>query len=611
MSKPECEVDPSLFMSRELQNTAQGIATELAGVAPLVDFALNGLKGRLLDHASTVTDPHPIDPELREQAVTIYNRGLRQLEDFANGTGSGDETFAKRDEHIARRFNAELRLRLELAKSTGHLMPVDATYASVPFRMLLDESGGGKYSFDDPDSRDRAEARLNEFPEWIDMAICNMWEGIRSGNTQSKLVMGRVAKRLEDLLQDKTVLTFMRPLVKSSTVDAFAAAWVKQILGGNSYYPLVTSGDYDKHLRLVCDVVMPAYEKLYKFIRGEYLPRCRDHSRLGMWALPNGEEEYTNRLRYHAYDPEATPESIVATIQAERDKTITAMHKMKAKLGRRNMPMKEFITELYGPRTPEPFKSPYEVMKMYKDYHDLIGQRMGRIFNRVPRAAFEMHVDPNSFGGPPSYSSPSADGRTPGRFNLPLGRFEEYSPFGALRITLHEGGTGHHQHFGRQHELDERTMPALLRYCTPSLFFTEGWAMYAETLAKDLGIPETPMQEARRLATQLHLLEMVRLDYGINAQGWSLDRARAEQQFDDDPADISRAVAWAGQSVAYLGGLMFNGWRAQAEAALGDAFDLSAVRDFHEVLLGDGAMSCELMQKRIDTWIDTRLAEML
>ncbi len=584
MSNPdwEHEVDPELFMSPELQEVTRDIDIQVACYNPLGDFEMNGLGNRLPEHTSSVIDPHSINPELRQSTAATYVNALQRLRPFTK------KECSSRDRQIADRLTMELTVRQGLLENTAWRRPLDHTYASFPLRMGLDESGEGKYELESAADFDLAQTRYRSFPEWVDKAIENMHEGIVHGDTQVRIVMEVALEQLGGLISGD-VHQFVKPLCKLADGRMYG-------LKGR-----LTFDDYNKHEATVTEVLLPAYEKLYSFVKHTYLSRCRGNARVGMWALPNGDQQYLNLVRYYAYDNDATVQSVIAIIEEEWRKTIAALEAVKAQTNMRNAKLCDFLKRLDNPDWE--LQTPRWIEAKFKDQDVAIQANLHRIFNQVPKAAFEINIDtsPGAAANAPSYSMPSHNGRHPGRFNLPLNGC--YPGLAVLRLSLHEGRAGHHQQLAWQQELGARTLPSLLRSCTPALTFVEGYAMYAESLAHDLQIEETPWQVGRRLRTYAHVLRMSRLDLGVNGERWDLATAQVRQRemFADDHSEILRAIAWPGQASAYsIGRRWFKALRAEAEAALGSAFDL---RSFHGAVLNDGARSYAVLREDVEAWI--------
>jgi uncharacterized protein (DUF885 family) len=578
MSVLEYAVEPSLCMSSALQETTDEITARLVHSNSLLDFEVNGLSHRLPDYVSGVLDPHSIDPEMRQDTAGIYADAFRQLRPFTEARWA-------RDRHIAGRFAMELSVRQGLLQNTAWLRPLDYTYASLPFRSVLDESGYGKYSINTAADFDQAHERYHALAGWIYRAIANMREGVKKHDTQSRLVAEMTIDQLGRVVGE-VASTFIR----------------SQLIASGSLKRGITPGDYDKHAEIVLEVIEPAYEELYEFVSHEYLPQCRDNSHLGMWALPDGEQQYNNLLQYYTYDTNADVQKTIDIFKEEWDETIVALEAVKKQTSMRGASMRDFLKRMDSPGWQ--LETAQEVMGQYTAVAERVLSKRHLIFNRVPKARFEINFDDSSaaLANAPSYSLPSRDGKTPGKFNLPLRG--EYPSLIIPRLFLHEGVVGHHQQLALQQELDPRIMPALLRYSVLALPFVEGYAMYAEGLAADLGIEEGPWYVARRLRSYLHVLRMGRLDLGINGEGWDLQTAEAKQRemLSDDPSEIQRAVAWPGQAHAYyVGRRWFEKERAMAEAALGNDFDLA---DFHEAVLGDGPKSYADLQESVCDLID-------
>ena len=177
-------------------------------------------------------------------------------------------------------------------------------------------------------------------------------------------------------------------------------------------------------------------------------------------------------------------------------------------------------------------------------------------------------------------------------------------------LSLHETVPGHHLQIALVFEMKDG-LSEYRRKIFSSTAFVEGWALYAEWLGREMGVYRTPMQRVGNLNDEM--LRAVRLvvDTGIHAYGWSRQRARAymHEHLAHDPEDIAievdRYAVWPGQALAYkLGELEIRALRRRAEAALGAAFD---VREFHDVVLGDGTVSLGVLRSQVDAWLTAKL----
>jgi uncharacterized protein (DUF885 family) len=204
-----------------------------------------------------------------------------------------------------------------------------------------------------------------------------------------------------------------------------------------------------------------------------------------------------------------------------------------------------------------------------------------------------------------SYQQPSADGSRPGIFSVITYILKAQPKLGMETLSLHEASPGHHFQVSIQQELED--LPKFRRFGGDYTAFVEGWALYAEYLGKELGMFQDPYQWFGRLNDeQLRAMRLV-VDTGLHAKGWSREQAikymldNSTLAESDVVSEVERYIAWPGQALGYkVGDLRIQGLRHQAEAALGEKFDL---RDFHREVLSDGAVPMDVLAAKVDRWI--------
>jgi uncharacterized protein (DUF885 family) len=203
------------------------------------------------------------------------------------------------------------------------------------------------------------------------------------------------------------------------------------------------------------------------------------------------------------------------------------------------------------------------------------------------------------------YQGASADGSRPGIFYVNTYNLKAQPKFGMETLSLHEASPGHHFQGSIQRELT--ALPKFRRFRGGYTAYSEGWALYAEYLGKELGMFTDPYQWFGRLNDeQLRAMRLV-VDTGLHALGWSRDQAikymldNSTLAESDVVSEVERYIAWPGQALGYkIGDLRIQALRRQAEVELGDRFDL---RDFHREVLGDGAVPMSVLEAKIGRWI--------
>jgi uncharacterized protein (DUF885 family) len=249
------------------------------------------------------------------------------------------------------------------------------------------------------------------------------------------------------------------------------------------------------------------------------------------------------------------------------------------------------------------------------DYRRLVREAMPvltRQFNHLPKARIEVQPVPaySEANAPVGYYySPALDGSTPGVFYVNLGSLDDLPRYTMPTLTYHEAVPGHHF---QQSIAQERDDLPLFRKLAFSTAYVEGWALYAEQLAAELGLVRTPTDELGRLQSEMFRAVRLVVDTGIHAQRWSRERAIAymiDQTGMGDrevTSEVERYFVDPGQALAYKVGMMkFLELRTRARARLGPAFD---IRTFHAAALDEGSLPLSVLAQRIERHIERTAA---
>jgi uncharacterized protein (DUF885 family) len=252
-----------------------------------------------------------------------------------------------------------------------------------------------------------------------------------------------------------------------------------------------------------------------------------------------------------------------------------------------------------------PFTGPDQVIEHLNRLHARIVPQLPRLFGRMPKARFEIRLtDPAiAASAPAQYYLPTDDGR-PGIFAMPVTNPRLTSTFGLAALLAHEGMPGHH--FDSGIKLDNK-VPEFRRRLSFTAF-SEGWALYAESLGHDLGLYEEPLALMGRYSFELLRACRLVVDTGVHARGWPREKAihyMVEECGSTEggaTGEVLRYMTWPGQALAYkIGELTILELRAKAEKRLGKRFD---IRAFHDAILEEGHVPLDMLRQRIDAWID-------
>ena len=478
----------------------------------------------------------------------------------------------------------ELKTYLAYEPYPEHLLPIEHM-SSMPVTLANFSGGDASQPLTTVKEYEAYLNRLNQLPAWIDQAIANMKEGMAKGITQPKAIMVAALPQFQKLVSETPEKNiYFTPVTK------FPASF----------------SDADKQ-RLasafratVADKLNPALARLSAFVEQEYIPACRTST--GWNALPNGDAWYKVRIA-DSTTTSKTAEEIHQTGLREVARIQAEYAKLGPKLGY-NGPAAGLPTWVAQQPKFFPFKTEEEVQAVYHKLNDLLDTKLPAMFTLIPKAKLDLRLEPELSRDTASdhYTAPALDGSRPGVFWSVVTDPTKYGSTGMNTLFLHEGKPGHHFHIALMQELD---MPKFRKF-GGNTAFTEGWALYAETLGKEMGLYEDPAQYFGHLNDEM--LRAVRLvvDTGMHAKGWTREQSikyMTETLGDESVArnQTERYMVWPAQALAYkTGALKIQELRAKAEKALGSKFTLAK---FHAIVLGDGTVPLALLESKVDAWI--------
>ena len=332
----------------------------------------------------------------------------------------------------------------------------------------------------------------------------------------------------------------------------------------------------------------------------------------GVWALPDGENYYNQRLA-RMTTLELTADEIHNIGLSEVERLLAEMEAVKQQTEFEGTLQEFFVyvredEQFYYANTDEERQ---EYLDVNNGYLDSIAERLPEYFGRLPKAPLvvrRVEAFREQAGAAQHYRQGAPDGSRPGVFYSHMSDMSTLAKWQIEDIAYHEGNPGHHMQISIQQELTD--VPRFrTQYRTTA--YTEGWGLYSEWLAKEMGGFQDPYSDFGRLAGEIWRAVRLVVDTGIHSRRWSEEQA-VQYFLDNSPipegavrSEVKRYFSNPGQATAYkIGMLNFQEARANAEAALGDAFD---IREFHDVVLGAGAVPMPIMHARVERWVEETL----
>ena len=430
-------------------------------------------------------------------------------------------------------------------------------------------------------------ARLRAFPSQVDQIITNMRQGSALGQTTPRIIVEKVIPQIRaHLVADVTESAFYKtPFAKASVLSPEDRRTILADLAD------AISGD-----------VIPAYWQLLAFVEDEYLQTCRET--VGLSALPKGDRRYVALAFLHT-TLRTAPQRIHEIGLEEVARIREEMMRVKTLIGFEGS-LEGFLEHL---RTDPKYRagSADELLETYRAILDRTKPLMSRLFNRLPQADCVMKEleSYRTASAPMAFYNPAPqDGSRPGYFYVNTYAPLERVLFCAEALTYHEAIPGHHIQFSLAQE--NKDVPKFRRFARITAY-EEGWALYAETLGKEIGGYQDSYQEFGRLNFQMWRACRLVVDTGIHLMGWTraqaidyLLRNTALPRLDIE-AEVDRYIVWPGQALGYkLGELRIREIREKAERELGARFDLRA---FHDEILSGGPVPLSILEQIMDRWI--------
>jgi len=430
-------------------------------------------------------------------------------------------------------------------------------------------------------------ARLRSFPAYMGQTMELMRAGIKERMVQPKVVMRRVPEQIrKQLVSDPAESLYFKPL--KSIAKEIPAAEQQRLKNAA--------------LTAIQEQVIPAYREFAKFFEEEYLPACFDE--VGAWQLPRGQEFYALKARQFT-TTSLTPDEIHDIGQKEVARIRREMEAI-VKLVEFKGSFQEFLALL---RTDRRFyyDSPEELLNGYLALCKRIDPQLTKLFRNLPRIPYGIEPIPQQIAPDTTtayYRQPSADGRRPGTFFVNLYRPETRPKYEMEALSLHESVPGHHLQLALQAELGE--LPPFRRYGGFTAFI-EGWGLYSESLGEQLGCYQDPYSKFGQLTYEMWRAVRLVVDTGMHSKKWTREQAINFFQVNtaktelDIVNEVDRYIAWPGQALAYkIGELKIKELRERAKARLGDKFD---IREFHDVVLRQGAVPLDVLEQIVDEWL--------
>ena len=439
--------------------------------------------------------------------------------------------------------------------------------------------------------------RVEKFDDSLSEDLIWLEEQKRLGIFAPKYVFDHVIAQLNDLIayedSDNPLMQVFMRKIDALEIDQGQSDELKAALSS-----------------VIASEVKAGFQSILDFFEANYEYANKDH---GVWSLPNGDAYYAARLRSYT-TTDYTAEEIHQIGLLEVDRIGARMKEIFVELGYDvNKPVGEMMNDLNENPDFLYADTPDRKEIVVADYNQMVKEAEEDVrpyFARFPKSPVEVRAIPEyseqtAAGG--YYQAPALDGSRPGVFYANLYDIKQTPTFGMRTLTFHEAVPGHHFQIALNQENEDLTMYRKMGYRTSA--FTEGWALYSEQLAVEVGMTKNLYDELGVLQSEMFRANRLVVDTGMHFKRWTREEAMAYMKKTTGMSDtevrveIERYIVWPGQATSYkMGMLKILELRKKAKDELGEKFD---IREFHTVVLDQGIVPLFILEDIIDEWIAT------
>jgi len=448
-------------------------------------------------------------------------------------------------------------------------------------------SGTGIQPFKTVSDYDKWIKRAGKFSVWVDSAIVYFRKGLLNGYILPRPLVLKMIPQMDSMVtSDPTKSLFYTPV--TLLPDSISATDKARI-----------TSDMTK---LIANSLVPAYKKMGDFLQNEYLPKSR--TSIGFDVLPNGDKVYNYLIRYWT-TTDKTAEEIYQIGLVEVKRIRQEMEYTRIKTGFKGDLPAFFAYMKDDPRF-MPYKTPDNVLNAFKKIQETIDPNLKKLFGRTPKTRFKIRQTEafRAASASAEYIQGAPDGSRPGTFYVPIMDATKFNTTSGMEsLFLHEAIPGHHYQTSLQ--MEDTLLPEFRRFAWYGAY-GEGWALYSESLGKELGLYTDAYQYMGALGDEVHRAIRLVVDVGMHLK--KMTREQAIQYMMENEAiseagataEIERYIGNPAQALSYkIGALKIRELRTRYSKSLGDRFQISA---FHDEVLRDGCMPLDVLERKMDAW---------
>ncbi len=524
--------------------------------------------------------PDPLADETLAKFKEYFQKYKEKLASF------NDEDLSESEQMTKAILSWECDINLNEFNFDSNLTPIDQMWS---LNLVIGQlaSGASAQPFKTVEDYKNWLARLDGYLKWMASVKSNMAKGIEKGYVLPKSLITKVIPQLSAMTNENLDQHLFFSPVKNFP-DDFSEEDKKELT--------------EAYTAMVSEKIIPAYKDLHQFVTTEYMAAGRESS--GIADVPNGDAYYKHQIKKYT-TTSMTADEIHQLGLSEVSRISSEMEKVKEQVGYKG-DLKSFFDYVRNNKELMPFSEPQQVVDNFNTIHERMKPQIEALFDLKPKTPFEVRrteaFRENSASA--EYSQGSLDGTRPGIFYVPIPNASTYNTYSDESLFLHEAIPGHHYQISLTQESDE--LPEFRKTLWYS-GYGEGWALYCESLGKELGLYTDPYQYFGMLGAEMHRAIRLVVDTGLHSKGWTREQA-IQYSLDNEAeseasiiSEIERYMANPGQALSYkIGQLKIRELRTKAENILGDKFD---IRQFHNQVLETGCVPLALLEDKINTWI--------
>lgn len=525
------------------------------------------------------TLPNFLSEAYKKELVNYYEMYLERAEKFDNAKLSESEQMSK----AILKWECEINLE---GLAFENYTPVDQMWS---MNLMMGQLAGGTSAqpFKTTDDYVNWSKRLEDYVVWLRTAKTKMQAGIKAKNVLPKSLIKKVIPQLASVADAKLENNLFYSPIKNLPTDFSESDKLRLT---------------EVYTDIINNKIIPAYKDLHDFMATEYMNAGRETS--GIQGIPDGDAFYAHQIKLYT-TTNLTADEIHEIGLKEVARISAEMESVKKQVGFKG-DLKAFFNEVRTKKELMPFTEPQQVIENFNDIHKKMMPKVNALFSKQPKTPFEVRRTEafREASASAEYNPGSLDGTRPGIFYVPIPDVTSYNTYSDEDLFLHEAIPGHHFQISLTQE--NESLPQFRKTLWYSAY-GEGWALYTESLGKELGLYTDPYQYFGMLGAEMHRAVRLVVDTGLHSKGWSREKA-IQYSLDNEAeseasitAEIERYMANPGQALSYkIGQLKIMELRAKAEANLGKDFDIKV---FHEKVLEVGCVPLALLEEKIMNWI--------